>query len=237
MLHGNLLLGSLPDDDQRAVAEATRAVHLQARVTLHDVGEPVQDIVFPVDAVCSLLSAMEDDRRVEIATVGREGFVGVPVLLQGGFTSEHLAMVQIEGRALQLSVGDFQRLLGDQPAFRTLLHRYALALLAQVARGSACNRLHNLEQRCARWLLMTHDRVGRDEFPLTQEFLAQMLGVRRAGVNEAQQALSAGGLISYARGAVTILDRPGLERRSCECYALIRREHDRLIKLDSNAQA
>jgi CRP-like cAMP-binding protein len=113
-----------------------------------------------------------------------------------------------------------------------MLQRYTLALLAQIAQASACNRLHTLEQRCARWLLMTHDRVARDEFPLTQEFLAQMLAVRRAGVNEVQQALSDAGLISYSRGSITILDRPGLEQRSCQCYALIREEHDRLAAFD-----
>jgi CRP-like cAMP-binding protein len=113
-----------------------------------------------------------------------------------------------------------------------MLHRYTLALLAQIAQASACNRLHTLDQRCARWLLMTHDRVGRDEFPLTQDFLAQMLGVRRAGVNEAQQQLSNAGVISYVRGNVTILDRAGLEHKSCECYQLIRAEHDRLATFD-----
>jgi CRP-like cAMP-binding protein len=136
---------------------------------------------------------------------------------------------------LRLEVNDFQRLVRERPSLRTMLHRYTLALLAQIAQGSACNRLHTLEERCARWLLMTHDRVRRDEFPLTQDFLAQMLGVRRAGVKEAQQTLSADGLISYVRGAITVLDRAGLERRACRCYALIRDEHERLASFDPTA--
>src|SRR3712207_4428871 len=143
-----------------------------------------------------------------------------------------MAFAQIGGTALRLGAAEFQRLVRDLPRLRTMLHRYTLALLAQIAQASACNRLHSLEQRCARWLLMTHDRVGRDEFPLTQEFLAQMLGVRRAGVNEAQQALSSAGLISYVRGTVTVHDRGSLERAACECYALIRGEHDRLATFD-----
>jgi CRP-like cAMP-binding protein len=175
---------------------------------------------------------MDDGSSVEIGTVGREGFVGVPVLLEGGYTSEHQAITQIGGTTVRVAAPDFRQLVNELPALRTMLHRYTLALLAQIAQASACNRLHTLDQRCARWLLMTHDRVGRDEFPLTQDFLAQMLGVRRAGVNEAQQQLSNAGVISYVRGNVTILDRAGLEHKSCECYQLIRAEHDRLATFD-----
>jgi CRP-like cAMP-binding protein len=234
-LRDNLLLAALPADDQRAVCAVAERVELDVRQMLHEVAEPLRDVFFPIDAVCSLLSGSDRDRSVEIATVGREGFVGVPILLQGGFTSEHRAMVQIAGHALRLDVGDFQRLVAEHPVLATMLYRFTLALLAQIAQGSACNRLHSLQERCARWLLMTHDRVRRDQFPLTQEFLAQMLGVRRAGVNEAQQALSADGLISYVRGTVTVLDRAGLEARACDCYALIRGEHDRLAGFDPAA--
>jgi CRP-like cAMP-binding protein len=232
LLRSNVLLAALPDDGVEAVAEVAESYTAERRDMVYDIGEPIEHVLFPIDAVYSLLSVMDDGRSVEIGTVGREGFVGVPVLLEGGYTSEHQAFAQIGGNVLRVSTSDFRQIVDDLPALRTMLHRYTLALLAQIAQASACNRLHTLEQRCARWLLMTHDRVARDEFPLTQEFLAQMLAVRRAGVNEVQQALSDAGLISYSRGSITILDRPGLEQRSCQCYALIREEHDRLAAFD-----
>jgi CRP-like cAMP-binding protein len=235
LLRRNGLLAALSADELETVADAADAARYEVRDVIYAIGEPIEHVLFPADAVISLISVMQDGRSVEVGTVGREGFVGVPVLLQGGFTSEHMAFCQIAGDVVRIGVGDFQRLLGEVPTLRTMLHRYTLALLAQIAQASACNRLHPLQQRCARWLLMTHDRVGRDEFPLTQEFLAQMLGTRRAGVNEAQQALAAAGVISYARGHVTVLDREGLERRACECYALIRDEHERLAAFDATA--
>jgi CRP-like cAMP-binding protein len=232
LLRRNRLLAALPDEVRESVGAVAEAATAEVRDMVYDVGEPVEYVIFPAGAVYSLMSVGQDGRSVEVATVGREGFVGVPVLLEGSFTSQHQAFAQIGGASLRVSTVDFRQLVDDQPRLRTMLHRYTLALLAQVAQASACNRLHTLEQRCARWLLMTHDRVGRDAFPLTQEFLAQMLGVRRAGVNEAQQALADAGVISYVRGSVAILDRPGLEQRSCECYQLIRAEHDRLVSFD-----
>jgi CRP-like cAMP-binding protein len=232
LLRGNLLLAALADDALETVADVAEPDTAERREMLYDIGQPIEHVLFPIDAVYSLVSVMDDDRSVEVGTVGREGFVGVPVLLEGGYTSEHQAFAQIGGKVLRVSTPEFRQLVNELPALRTMLHRYTLALLAQIAQSSACNRLHTLEQRCARWLLMTHDRVGRDEFPLTQDFLAQMLGVRRAGVNEAQQALSDTGVLTYTRGNITILDRPGLERQSCECYQLIRGEHDRLATLD-----
>jgi CRP-like cAMP-binding protein len=232
LVRSNALLAPLPDDELRAVCEIAEAAPFGMRDMVYEMGARIEYVLFPIDAVFSLVSVMQDGRAVEVATVGREGFVGVPVLLRGGFTSEHIAIAQIGGTALRLSAGGFERLVDDLAALRTMLHRYTLALLAQIAQASACNRLHTLEQRCARWLLMTHDRVGRDEFPLTQDFLSQMLGVRRAGVNEAQQALSSAGLISYVRGTIRILDRSALERAACECYALIHAEHERLVGFD-----
>jgi CRP-like cAMP-binding protein len=234
-LRGNVLLAALGNDALEAVAEVAEPETVERREMLYEIGQPIEYVVFPIEAVYSLVSVMDDGRSVEVGTVGREGFVGVPVLLEGGYTSEHQAFAQIGGTVLRVSTPEFRQLINELPPLRTMLHRYTLALLAQIAQASACNRLHSLEQRCARWLLMTHDRVDRDEFPLTQDFLAQMLGVRRAGVNEVQQALSDVGLISYTRGNITILDRPGLERQSCECYELIRGEHDRLATFDPTA--
>lgn len=235
LLRTNMLLAALADDGLRAVAEVAEIFRAEIRDMVYDVGQPIEHVLFPVDCVYSMLSVMQDGRAVEVATVGREGFVGVPVLLEGGYTSEHQAFAQVSGLAIRMAVADFRRLVDEWPRLRTMLHRFTLALLAQIAQASACNRVHTLEQRCARWLLMTHDRVGRDQFDLTQEFLAQMLGVRRAGVNQAQQTLSGEGLISYARGSLTVLDREGLERRCCECYALIRAEHERLASFDLGA--
>jgi len=234
-LRRNLLLDALDDDALDAVAEVAEGIAYDIRDPVYDMGEPLDFVLFPADGVFSLVSVMEDGRSVEVGTVGREGFVGVPVLLEGSFTSEHMAFCQLPGDVMQVRVPDFQRLLGELPVLRSMLHRYTLALLAQIAQASACNRLHTLGQRCARWLLMTHDRMGREEFPLTQEFLGQMLGVRRARVNEAQQALATAGLIAYARGSVAVLDRPGLERQVCECYELIRGEHERLAAFDPAA--
>jgi CRP-like cAMP-binding protein len=235
LLRGNVLLAALGDDALETVADVAQAYTAELREMVYEIGEPIEHVLFPIDAVYSLVNVMDDGRSVEVGTVGREGFVGVPVLLEGGYTSEHQAFAQIGGTALRVDTRDFRQLVNELPTLRTMLHRYTLALLAQIAQASACNRLHTLEQRCARWLLMTHDRVGRDEFPITQDFLAQMLAVRRAGVNEAQQALSNAGLISYVRGIVTILDRRGLEQQSCECYQLIRAEHDRLATFDPTA--
>src|SRR3712207_4947313 len=157
-LRANVLLAALPEDERRAVAAVAERVDFDTRTVIYESGQPLDRVVFPIDVVCSLLSAIEEDRSIEIGTVGREGFVGVAVLLQGGYTSEHRAIAQVGGEALQLPVGEFQQLLDDLPTLRTMLLRYTLALLAQIAQSSACNRLHPLEQRCARWLLMTQDR-------------------------------------------------------------------------------
>jgi CRP-like cAMP-binding protein len=186
-------------------------------------------VTFPTEGVCSLLSVVDDGRTVEVATVGNEGFVGLPVFLQATLTSSHRAIVQIPGRGITLPAASFLDLSNSGGRFQTILQRYAQAIITQIAQGAACNRVHSVEQRCARWLLMTRDRVTDDRFPLTQEFLAQMLGAGRQAVNEAAQSLQEDGLIRYSRGDITVLDRAGLERRSCECYSLIRGEFERLL--------
>jgi CRP-like cAMP-binding protein len=190
--------------------------------------EPIERVVFPLTGVFSLLSLAPGAQLVEVATVGREGFVGLPVFLQAQLTSAHRAMSQIPGRAVTLSTPDFMALGNSGGALQTALQRYTQALITQIAQNAACNRAHSVEQRCARWLLMTHDRVDGDGFLLTQEFLAQMLGVGRPAVNGAAQALQDAGCIAYSRGRMTIVDRARLESASCECYDVIRREFDRL---------
>lgn len=229
-LSGNRLLASLPHDRLGELAphfEVITTVRLRERV--YAPGERAEHVWFPVDSVFSLVSEMEDGRAVEVATVGNEGFVGLPIFLQGSYTSAHLAFCQLPGRALRTESGRFADLMNGTGDLQAVLHRYTLALLTQIGRSSACNSLHTLEQRCTRWVLMTHDRVRRDEFPLTQEFLAQMLGVRRAGVNEVMQELQQRELVSYTRGRLRVADRAGLEAATCECYRVIRDEYERLI--------
>ena len=189
---------------------------------------PIEHVYFPLDMVISQVSRMDDAASVEVATVGREGMVGVPVLLRSD-RSPLASFAQIEGEALRMPAADFTAEIEQSASFRDVLLRYADAYLVQVAQAGACSQLHSVRQRCARWLLMTQDRVNTNEFDLTHEFLGQMLGVRRATVSEIAAALQQENLIRYYRGHMTVVDRPGLEAVSCECYQIIRREHERLF--------
>jgi CRP-like cAMP-binding protein len=165
---------------------------------------------------------------VEFATIGAEGFVGVPVFL-GSDAMPSRALVQIPGNAFRASKPDFLAGIAADAEFRALLMRYTLALMTQIAQSTSCNRLHEVQERCARWLLQTHDRVHEDSFPLTQEFLAQMLGVHRPTVTVAAGMLQKAGLIDYSRGRITVRDRAGLEAAACPCYRFITQEYDRLV--------
>ena len=191
-------------------------------------GEPFRHVYFPETAVFSIISRM-DDGAVEVGTVGNEGMAGVAVFLDtDACVNETVA--QIPGTAGRIESARFRDGTATRPELRRLLHRYTEAYLTQVAQTAACNRLHGIEARCARWLLMTHDRVGEAErFPLTQEYLAIMLGVRRSGVSLAAGALRDAGLIQYSRGAIRVVDRAGLERSACACYGIVRRHFDRLL--------
>jgi CRP-like cAMP-binding protein len=206
-------------------------IQLEPGQDLHLPDEPIGHVYFPHRGVVSLVNELPDGRSVEIATVGNEGMVGIAVLL-GATTMRSRALCQVPGSAWQMEADAFRRAVDVNPVFRTLLLRYALALLTQVAQTATCNRLHPIEQRCARWLLMTHDRINRaPRFPLTQAFLGQMLGVRRASVSAAAATLQRAGLIRYTRGIVTIPDRKALETAACPCYGVIRTEFYRLLKL------
>ena len=174
------------------------------------------------------MTYLKDGASVEMATVGLEGMVGLPVFL-GTDTMPSRAFGQVAGDSLRITTAAFTAEVKRNGPLVRVLNRYTQALFNQVAQTTACNRVHLVEQRCARWLLQTHDRVGSDRFSLTQEFLAQMLGVRRTGVSAAAGLLQKAGLIRYARGRITVLDRPGLESAACECYRVIKREFDRLI--------
>ena len=189
---------------------------------------PIRHVYFPVSCVISVHTRMQDGVAVEIVTVGREGMVGLPIFLGGGQTPT-TAFCQIAGRSLRMSADAFRAALAVNPVLNTLLLRYTQALLTQVSQSAACNRVHPVEERCARWLLSTHDNVAGEGFELTQEFLAEMLGVRRPRVSVAASILQRAGFIRYSRGRIQIVDRAGLEGAACECYGVIAREYARLF--------
>ncbi|MFP2909685.1 Crp/Fnr family transcriptional regulator [Pyxidicoccus sp. 3LFB2] len=225
----NRLLASLPPEALKALRPHLEPVELPLREVLFNVDVPIEHVYFPEDAVVSILGVMPDGTAIEVATVGREGMVGLPVFLGVQRTPAH-ALVQVPGRGLRVRAQAFREHVQRTPGTRNALDRYTQAMFTLVAQGAACNRLHSIEERCARWLLMTQDRVGADGFPLTQQFLSQMLGVRRAGVSEVASELQREGLLKYQRGYVSIQDRAGLEAASCECYGVIRSEFSRLLE-------
>ena len=184
---------------------------------------PIDYVYFPDTAVVSLLSRMENDAVVEVGTIGNEGAAGLSLFL-GATVSVPETMVQVPGTGHRMSADAFISAIAKLPRFREIVARCTHAFMTQVSQTAACNRLHGIDERCARWLLLTHDRVGgADTFPLTHQFLSFMLGVRRAGVTESLGALARSGLIASSKGRITILDRRGLEAASCECYAIVRR--------------
>lgn len=223
----NAILAALPAGERALLGRESERVELTFGLVVEQPGRPVEHVWFPRNGVLSMVSQMADGSSVEVATVGREGFTGLPLLLDDRAMANRV-FVQIPGEADRLPAAAFAALIERLPALRRLMLRYALALVTQVAQGSACNRLHPVEARCARWLLMTHDRVDGDAFPLTQDFLAQMLGASRPSVSIAAGVLQKAGLIRYTRGVIEVLDRPGLEAASCECYGVIAGEFRRL---------
>lgn len=228
--HGsNRLLNALPPAETAWLMELMEPVSLAFKQLLYEPDQPIRDVYFPLTGVASLLIEMQDGGIVEIGTVGNEGMVGLPVFL-GAASTPGRAIIQIPGSALRMPAATFTEVvLRADGALYYLLQRYTQALFVQTAQGAACNRVHNQEQRFCRWILMMHDRVGSDTFPLTHEFIAQMLGVRRATVSEIAAAMQATDLIQYHRGTMTIRDRAGLEAASCECYQVIRAEFDRVV--------
>ena len=201
---------------------------LHIRDSVYEPNQPIEHVYFPVQGVISLVKVMADGTSIETATVGKEGCVGLPLFL-GTDRTPFKAFCQIPGAAFRLKADRFREEVGQGRALHDLLLRYTLAILTQIAQSAACNRLHSMKQRCARWLLLCHDRMRTDEFLLTHEFLSEMLGVRRASVTVAAGHLQEEGLIRYNRGRVTVVDRQGLETAACECYRIIQGEFDRLI--------
>jgi CRP-like cAMP-binding protein len=203
-------------------------VRLRAGDVVIERGVEFPHVHFPLDAVLSMLTVVGDGRAVEFATVGREGMSGSSETLTGAGTPMRV-IAQVPGSTARITARELRELARANPDALRLLLRYNQSVLVQAAQIAACNRLHPVEERCARWLLMTHDRVTRDEFMLTQEFLSQMLGVRRARVNVAAGILQRAGLIRYSRGRIRLADRAGLEAAACECYSVVRAEYDRLV--------
>lgn len=224
----NRLLNLLPSDDLDSLLPGLQRRMFNLSEILVRRDRPITHVYFPTTCVASVITQMDSGQSVETGTIGNEGFVGIPVLLRAGTTPNEV-VCQAEGDALVLSVADFHAALEQSSSLRTMLWRYTQAFLVQSSQSTACNRLHDIDQRCAKWLLMTHDRVGSDEFRMTQEFLALMLGVRRASVSVAASALQKARIISYRHGMMTIRDRPALEAAACECYRITREEYDRLV--------
>ncbi|MBA2585028.1 MAG: Crp/Fnr family transcriptional regulator [Chthoniobacterales bacterium] len=225
----NRLLNGLPPPALRRLRKHLKEVTLSRRDSLHEPGKPFRFVYFPETAMASLLTVLKDGTQTEVASIGREGMVGLPAFL-GAKRSARRAICQMPGTAWRLSAAELVRQTHRGGPLSDLLHRYAQALFTQMAQLATCNRLHTIEQRCCCWLLMTHDRVEGDEFYVTHEFLSEMLGARRSGVTVIAGTLQRAGLISYTRGRVTILDRRGLEKAACECYAIVRREFDSLLR-------
>ena len=230
----NRLLAALPPATLEALRPGLQRVHLPIRRVLYDVNVPIEHVYFLETGVASMLGVTRSGAAVEVATVGNEGLVGLPIVLGVDRAPMHV-MMQVPGRGLRIDSDTLREALRAQPSLNEVLARYAQALFMLVSQGSVCNRVHSIRERCARWLLMTHDRVGRDEFELTQQFLAQMLGVRRATVNTVGQQLHAEGAIRYVRGVVTVVDRARLEQASCECYEIVRTEMARLVDGEERA--
>jgi len=214
---GNILLQSLPPEILAAVLLKSDLVHYDMREYLLDGCQPIKFVDFPESGVLSLLSKMEDGTLIELATIGREGMVGVSVAL-GVSNAPDIVFCQVESTSRRIESKEFQGLQRKYPLLAELCQRYAVSLFSQVASTTGCNRTHSIQQRCARWMLHTLDRCDGNRFPLTQEFLAAMLGVSRTGVNLAAGILAKAKTITYVRGRVTVLDRKGLEAACCPCY-------------------
>ncbi len=224
----NSLLRTLPATEYDRLRPRLEVVESTPRDQVYAPGKPVDQVYFPLGAVFSMVALVAGEVAVEVGTIGTEGMVGLPVFL-GAVTSPNAAFCQIAGPSARLSAEGLRAALVGDGALHQTLHRFTQATMVQLSQNVACNSVHVAGQRAARWLLTTQDRVGRDEFELTQDFLAQMLGVRRATVSEVAGGLQSAGLIHYNRGVIAIIDRPGLQRVACECYETLRSEFDRLL--------
>jgi len=223
----NQLLAALPPEAQARFGRELEVVDMPLGQVLSESGASLTHVYFPTTAIVSLLYVMENGASAEIAVIGHEGIVGISVFM-GGESTPSRAVVQSAGRGFRMSAGVIKEEF-KQVAVLHLLLRYTQALITQMAQTAVCNRHHQLDQQLCRWLLLSLDRLGGSELVMTQELIANMLGVRREGVTESALKLQKAGLIRYSRGHISILDRGGLEARACECYAVVKKEYDRLL--------
>ncbi len=228
----NRLLGTLSDAEYQRLVPHLEHVSLPLKQVLHKAGESIEYVYFPQGTMVSLISTLEEGSMVEVGLVGNEGVVGIPAAL-GDNIATTTAMVQLAGSSLRMEASLLKTEFGRGGSLQSLLLRYTQALYALASQNAACNRLHQLEERLARWLLLVCDRVESNELPLTHEFISKMLGVRRAGVTEAANSLQQAGLIRYTRGRITILNREELEAASCSCYGVIKGEYARLLDTEN----
>jgi CRP-like cAMP-binding protein len=226
--HQNHLLDALPVSDYQRFAPHLEHVTLNLGDVLYEPGGKMRYVYFPTTAIISLLYVMQDGASAEIAIVGNEGILGIS-LFMGGETTPSRAVVQSEGYGYRIRAQLLKDEFGRFGPLMHLLLRYTQALITQMGQTAVCNRHHTVDKQLCRWLLLSLDRLGSNELTMTQELIANMLGVRREGVTEAAGKLQAAGLLKYRRGKITVLDRPGLEARTCECYAVVKKEFDRLL--------
>ena len=224
----NQLLAALPDSEWLRWQSHLEAFHMPLGQVLYEPGATLSHVYFPTDAIVSLLYVMENGASAEIAVVGNEGIVGIS-LFMGGESTPSRAVVQSAGDGFRLRAQMMKEEFNRAGPVLHLFLRYTQALITQMAQTAVCNRHHSLDQQLCRWLLLSLDRLQNNELVMTQELIANMLGVRREGVTEGALKLQEAGLIRYARGRITVLDRAGLEKRTCECYGVVKKEYDRLL--------
>jgi CRP-like cAMP-binding protein len=228
--HGlkNHLLAALPDEEYSRVKNQLEPVSLTLGKVIYEAGDKLDYLYFPTTAIISMLYIMENGATAEIGIAGSNGLVGYPVFM-GGETTSSRAIVQIAGETVRMSAGNAKKEFALGGTFQKLLLRYTQSLITQISQTAVCNRLHSLEQQLCRWLLINHDQMLTDKLIMTQDLIANMLGVRREGVSLAATRLQKLGVIAYARGTITILDRERLEQIACECYQVVMDEYDRLL--------
>ena len=224
----NHLLAALPAEDYQRIAPHLELVSMSLSEVLYESGKSLRHVYFPTTSIVSLLYVMEDGASAEIAVVGNEGILGI-ALFMGGETTPSRAVVQSAGEGYRMKAPLLKKEFNLSGPMLHLLLRYTQSLITQMAQTAVCNRHHTVDQQLCRWLLLSLDRLQSNELIMTHELIANMLGVRREGVTEAAGKLHDLGLINYSRGRITVLDRPGIEKRSCECYAVVKRETDRLL--------
>lgn len=232
----NLLLGALSEDARDRVFPHLQKVPMELGDVLYEPGDKLGHVYFPVDSIISLLYVMEDGRSAEISVVGKEGLIGI-ALFMGGESTSSRAIVQSAGTAYRLSGQGLKDEFNRHGDMQLLLLRYTQSLITQMAQTAVCNRHHSIDQQLCRWLLLSLDRLPDNRLTMTQELIANMLGVRREGVTEAAGKLQKAGVIEYSRGHIEVLDRESLERLCCECYAVVKKETDRLLDYAPHAHS